>query len=701
MVGLLLGGMSVSAFTPYKTYSYSHTWQPEEMPHVYQPDRTITGESLGVGDFSSPNDVFVDTQGNVLIADSGNNRVVVLNPDWTLQRCLDTFDNNGQPDALKNPSGLYREEDGTLYVADTGNARVVKFDADFRCTQIIGRPETDLIAADLVYMPVSVATDKTGRVYVIAQNVNDGILQFSAQGGFEGFIGAQRVVYNPLDFLWKQFMTDMQNAQMVQYVPTGYSNMAVSPEGFLYVTSSSIDADELESAIQSPSQDPRVAPVKMLNPSGSDVLQRKDWIFIAGDIQYAPVEGDDKEYKGPSIISDIALGSSGTYTLLDTNRNRFFTYSSDGSLLYVFGGYGDQFGTTVKPVSIAYKGTDFLALDINTASITLYRQTEYGERILSAIDAYNHYKYDEAEQLWTQVLDYNANADIAYEGIGQALLRKGDYTSAMEYFRAANDTENYSIAFRKQRDGIINRYIFLFIPLLVAVVTALSFLFKKIKAVNVSDASYPNRGRLRNQLCYGFYAIWHPFNGFWDIKKDRRGSVKSATILLAAACLSYVVKTVATPFIFQKQGEMEDVYVTVAAAQILVPVLLWVVANWCLTSLLDGEGSLRDIYVMSCYALFPIVLFTIPVTLASFVLSLDESMYLSFFGTLPVVWTLLLLFAGSLVIHQYTLGKNLIATLLTVGGMGVIIFLVLVFTSTLQSIGAFFSDIWTEIAFRF
>lgn len=45
---------------------------------------------------------------------------------------------------------------------------------------------------------------------------------------------------------------------------------------------------------------------------------------------------------------------------MDTRKNRLFTYSVDGELLYAFSGKGNQTGNSVTPVSIAYKDEDLL-----------------------------------------------------------------------------------------------------------------------------------------------------------------------------------------------------------------------------------------------------------------------------------------------------------------------------------------------------
>ena len=45
----------------------------------------------------------------------------------------------------------------------------------------------------------------------------------------------------------------------------------------------------------------------------------------------------------------------------------------------------------------------------------------------------------------------NGNYELAYIGIGRALLREGQYHQAMGYFKLTNDEKNYSKAFQEYR----------------------------------------------------------------------------------------------------------------------------------------------------------------------------------------------------------------------------------------------------------
>ena len=131
-----------------------------------------------------------------------------------------------------------------------------------------------------------------------------------------------------------------------------------------------------------------------------------------------------------------------------------------------------------------------------------------------------------------------------------------------------------------------------------------------------------------------------------------------------------------------------------------VPLALWIVANWCLTTLFDGEGSFKDIFVASTYSLLPLVLIMIPVTIASnFVIS-TEADILNLFTTIAYIWVGILLFFGIMVTHDYSMGKNIITTLGTILGMVCIMFIAILFSTLLGKLVSFVTNIVTEIQFR-
>ena len=121
-------------------------------------------------------------------------------------------------------------------------------------------------------------------------------------------------------------------------------------------------------------------------------------------------------------------------------------------------------------------------LDSQDASITVFTPTEYGELIYQAIAEYDAGDYDASGETWREVMTLNGNYDMAYIGIGRALMRQGEYKEAMKYFKLKWDTTNYSKAFKQYRKAWVEEHIG-WIFLVIFLLFILPMLVDKIKKI--------------------------------------------------------------------------------------------------------------------------------------------------------------------------------------------------------------------------
>ena len=204
---------------------------------------------------------------------------------------------------------------------------------------------------------------------------------------------------------------------------------------------------------------------------------------------------------------------------------------------------------------------------------------------------------------------------------------------------------------------------------------------------------------LLNGLRYSFHLIFHPFDGFWDLKHEKRGNMKSAMVIVALVILTYIMQRQLTGFLFN-YNDLKSLNIFTEIISVVLPFFLWCVANWCLTTLMDGEGSFRDIVITTAYALVPIIIINIPLILVSHALTLEEGAFYYFFNSFSWTWSVILIILGTMVVHQYSLAKTLFTCVLIVVGMGLIVFIGLLFFSLLQQMFGFVYIIYREIAFR-
>ncbi len=691
--------LPAAADVPYETYTYSYQGEIQNSPHAFYPLDYVDLSNTAWGALKNPRDI-VSRNGLTYIADTGNNRVLVFDADWNPVKELSAFDNpvrEDGADGFNQPQGLFVAPDGTLYVADSMNGRVVCFDADFTFRQEVGLPDSNLIDDTIVYRPLSVAVDSSERLYVVSQNVNMGVMVMDTKGRFYGYIGAQKVSVNILDLLWRRFMTEAQLERVKSVVPTEYNNITIDGEGFLFVTTNTIDPYAQYNAAISKSRAPDYAPVKKLNSSGVDILPRNGFYPPAGDLK---VEFGYGNQYGPSSMIEVALGDNGVFSLVDARKNKIFTYDADGRLLYIFGGTGSQIGVFQSLASIAYQGGRLLALDSGSGLVTIFERTKYGDLIDQAIAAYNDKRFAESSELWASLAAYNNNLDLAYIGLGDASYRNGDYGAAMEYYKKTVNTDGYSKAFKAARKDWMTRYFLLVLAAAALALVGAYLLFTRIARKNRAGDLKPGKPKLWEQLLYGFHVVLHPFNGYDEIKTRKRGGAASATIILGAAVLANVFKETASGYIFIG-AKLSAFNLAVSILSLVLPVLLWCASSWCLTSLMDGKGTFGNIYVSTCYSLFPMILIYLPLTLISNFFTLDEAAFYAFFGGLALGWVLVLIFFGTLTIHDYSLGKNIVTVLFAIVGMMIIIFLGVLFFNLIQKIVAFIANLITEITYRF
>jgi len=202
-----------------------------------------------------------------------------------------------------------------------------------------------------------------------------------------------------------------------------------------------------------------------------------------------------------------------------------------------------------------------------------------------------------------------------------------------------------------------------------------------------------------SSLRYALYAVVHPVDGFWDLTHEKRGSAAAGTVILVLALLTRVWRLQYTNFQFIRV-HWERVNIFMQVMGILMPFLIWVLSNWALTTLFDGKGNLKNVYIASCYAIAPYPLIMIPNTIFSNILAADESTFYVFFYYFSLVWCVVLMVVGMSQIHEYKMGKNLLCILFSIVGMAVIIFILLLFFSLISDGIAYFYSLYKEIIFR-
>ena len=714
---LIFGAVASSAYVAYDTYTYSISGKQMLSPAAYSTNTSLTSTDMGLKDkfgglqLDGAEDIVTDELGNVYIADAGNNRIVVLNKYYYVTNVIDTYYNNaGEPIKFNHPEGVFvtdpnKTSDGSsyIYVCDTKNKAIVVFDREYNYVRTISAPESPLLDANL-FFPNAVAVDIYGRIFVVSEQIYKGVIVLSSDGDFTGYIGAQKTASSILDVIWRKFQTEEQRNQSTQKITEPYNNVTVDDDGFVYATTDKIAETEQLKAIKSKASD--YSPVKKLNSTGHEIMKRNGFFDPGGevDVFYA---------KDVSKISDVALGPQGMWTILDYKRSKLFTYDQQGNLLFAFGDGGEYgqggelLGNGEKLKAITYQTIDdtsyLIVLDetndtSNKYKLVVYSPTEYCETIISALRNQNEHNYDSSIRYWQDVLTKNNNFDLAYIGIGKALFSQGKYQEAYEVLQNAYETKYASKAFAEVRKDAIGSWILLIavvaIGLIIGIVKFLGYAKRKNKETSLKVG----RKTYWEELIYPFHLCFHPFDGFWDLKHEKRGSVRAASTILGITIIAMFYNAIGKGYLFNPEDKYSTILVSIIS--VAIPVVLWSVANWCLTTLFDGEGSFKDIYIATCYALSPLPIFVILSTVLTNVLTADQSSMVNLIIAFGFIWTVMLLFFGTLVTHDYSLGKNVITILGTILAMVVIMFVIILFSSLIMKMVSFVVAIFKEVGNR-
>ncbi|MBQ7918395.1 MAG: gluconolactonase [Lachnospiraceae bacterium] len=462
-----VGSVAEASSLPYSSYNYTYWEDIVFTPAAYVPRSSVSGTRLefggeSIGAFVNPQDLCKSPSGDIFVADTGNNRIVVLNSDMTqVINIVTSFDNNGMEDTFNAPYGVAVSDSNQLYIADSQNRRIVVLNKDGSLARIIENPTSEALEDGFVFTPLKVAVDYADRVYCIAQKMYEGIMVFETNNEFAGFFGTISVDITLWEKFWRKIATKEERSKSQLFIPTEFTGIDIDPSGFVYA--SNIDSNAIQG-------------VRRLNPKGEDVIKKGANENLGGDLQY---EGNT-DYSGPSQFTDVVYRNNGIYSCLDRKRGRIFTYDHEGNLLYIFGGMGTQAGTFSMPVAIEDVGGYIVVLDAARAEISYFEPTEYGKLINEAVSL--RYDGDEAQavEIWKQVLILDENNELANTGIGKAYLTAGDYEEAMKYLELGRARDYYSVAFKRFRNDVLTANANVFLTG-AAIVIAAFVVYKQVK----------------------------------------------------------------------------------------------------------------------------------------------------------------------------------------------------------------------------
>ncbi len=695
-----------TAEVPYESYTYWEDYGAGDKVAVYNKPvysvgAPITAESLGLPLFEGLMDIVADEKDYLYILDT-NGDVVILNDKYELVKKIDAFIYHGESVTIEGSeattvvndgdtleitaaTGLFVKND-TIYIADPKGERVIVSDLNGDVSYLLTRPVSHLIPSDFLYMPQKIAVDSKDYTYVSCDGSYYGALVYSPEMEFLGFYGANTVANSVLDVLsslvTRLFQNDAKREASMLSLPYQFIDMVVGPDDFIYTATGKTGAKSTSSG-----------QVSVMNPGGKNILKKEQYNF--SDMSFAPY---NKVYCSSNVVS-IAVDDEGFFYIVDAAYGRAFMYDKECNLITVFGGalganagIVQQNGITRVPRTIEVKGTDVLVCDGFKNQIHVYELTEYGALVRDAQIMTLQDEFEGALDMWEEVIQQDQNCQLAYRGLAKAYYSLGENEQAAEYARLGADRETYASAFLKIRTAWLEDYfVYLFIGVILLVAGLFVFLhFKKKRGWKL----------IKNErISVMLDSVMHPIEAFRLVKEKGMGSVTLSSVLLLIFYILSAVQDMGKGFAFNyfNSAEYNSLYVLLSTVGL---VLLWVVSNWLVSVLLGGIGRIKEIFIVTCYSLQPLIISSAISLVLTHVLTPGEYVFVELLQTFFLLYAAFMLIMGIMKVHDFEFGRFLGTTALSIVAMLIIVFLVFLFIMLAQQVYSWLATLYIEIRYR-
>lgn len=447
---VVLAGMpQITAQAATDNYTQDSNGRLIPIPAAYEVRTSI--KNFGeYGFLNRPEDIFVDREGFIYVADTGNNRVLKMNGAGEV--VLEITEAVGK--ALKSPKGVFAHSDGSIWIADTGNLRIVVTESNGADRREYLKPESPLLEKDFSFDIEKLFVNKMGYIFAL-KGAN--LMRIDAGNHFQGYMGAAQVDFSLSRFLIKTFGTREQIERTVKQAPTAYKNVMIADDGSIYGVLASGSSGQIRKLNS-------VGENTFVNIPFGYTIEKEDTKNAEAKKYQAKVDGveikkSDLLQTMKPMFSDITVFDSGIVTIIDGNTGLIYQYDQEGNLLTSFGGTGETKELFQVPMSIASDTRDNLyVLDNSTGAIKIFEPTQFIRLVHQAIVHQNEGRYEEELQCWKDVLAIEANYSLAHNGMGKIAYKEGDYQEAMKQYKLGDSKDGYSKSFAKYRHEIFREH---------------------------------------------------------------------------------------------------------------------------------------------------------------------------------------------------------------------------------------------------
>lgn len=529
--------------------------------------------------------------------------------------------------------------------------------------QIVTKPDAPVFQEGYMFAPQKVAVDTRGNLYIVGVQSDSGLIMLTPDGEFISFFGGNPLRTPIVDQLRSLMFSDEQKEELreesmifVDYI----SSVAIDEKGFVYTVTSTLEENI----------------IKKFNVSGVNYFNSRAIGFVGA--------------------VDLWVGNYGNVFVIE-EYGWINEYDANGELVFTFNVKDDginRAGLVNLPKSIAVDNEDNIYVaDNGNDLVQIYEPTEFTNAIHKAFQAYQDGDEELAKENWEYSLQYATVFDMAHEGLGAAYVRQEKFEEALAEYKLASYNPGISNTYWHVRQAWLEENLQVVFLVIVGF-----FLFRGIfKAINkrkhftkpLEDKFLKAKEKysLLDELLYITTFAKHPLDAFYDIKRRNRSSVRTASVIYLLLGILYICYQKLTNVIFISDPNANVLYELIIIALLLG---LWVVANYFVCLVRDGEGSFKNVYIATAYTLSPFLLVLPFVILISNVLTYQEAVFFNGPIIITFIWVSIYFFFMIKEIHNYEVGETfgiIFISMFTMLIMGIFLFVLYSINTQIFTVG--------------
>lgn len=638
-------GMTASAYDEANYVILKDSYEMIPIPVTHNPVSADKYFGETVGQLNAPRDIFITDDDRIYIVDGGNNRVISMNSDYSDAKYYDNFSG----ETLKNPNGIYVYANGDMLITDTDNGRIIKADKDGKLIRIYTQPTSEIYDKKYPFKPLKVNVNVIGQIYVINNDDYHGFVVLEENNELKGYVAPTKLSFSLKSWIINNWASEEQKAQLTYEKPPVHTNAVFDKENSLYVTTARAETAQLKKfSTVGVNTYPNTGFFGDFYGDETLFYYDKEWT----EPYFTDVSVNDKD------IVTILDNASGHIYQYDQEGNMLMAFAGTGTWT---GKFTDAVGLdqdskgnlyvidAKQSVLHKFEATNFTktvhkALELYYAG-NYDGAVEYWEQVLDM-----NPNYPMAHIGMGNAYLKNDEYQLAMEEFRQADER-GGYSNAFDENQLESIRENFAVV------------LFAIIAIVVAVVLIIRYLMRRYTKTYERESRikwFNRKGRL--QILLG--VLFDPTEGFRNIRRHRKDydvviPVIIYVLVFAARLTSLVVKHY--PF---KGSEIYGINIAKEAIYLFLPLFSWIIGNYLVTTIRAGEVKIKEVFSATAYSMLPYIIVTVPLSFATNIMSLSSQGLYSGINTLMWIWIGILFFVSTMSMNSYRFVETIKAILL-------------------------------------